>query len=251
MSGSPRHPHPNPTTHPASYKEHEEDKAPCDYCGNSKALLYCRADSAKLCFSCDREVHSTNRLFSKHTRTLLCDSCNDSPASILCSTESSVLCQNCDWERHKLSLPSVHERGPLEGFTGCPSVSELLTIVGFEDIGKKALLLGGESGGCGVNGDGFVGWEIEGLSDFFVWDAPSVVSLDDLISSGSSHNFQAMEVPPLPKVYICIYYFLVWLQENRKRSRNSFSIFEDLRKLIVFFFFKNKRTEDRKCEDKC
>ncbi|XP_027350839.1 zinc finger protein CONSTANS-LIKE 13 [Abrus precatorius] len=167
---------------------------PCDYCGHSTALLYCRADSAKLCFSCDREVHSTNQLFSKHTRTLLCDACDHSPATILCSTETSVLCQNCDWERHNVSLSSLHERRPLEGFTGCPSVTELLTIVGFRDIGKKALLSPEES-------DGFLGCEIEGLSsDLFVWDAPSVVSLDDLISSSaSSHNFQAMEVPPMPK----------------------------------------------------
>ncbi|TKY61826.1 Zinc finger protein CONSTANS 13 [Spatholobus suberectus] len=168
---------------------------PCDYCGHSTALLYCRADSAKLCFSCDREVHSTNQLFSKHTRTLLCDACDDSPATILCSTEASVLCQNCDWEKHNPALSSLHERGPIEGFTGCPSVSELLSIVGFRDVSKKTLLSPQGSGA-----DGFFGSEIEGLSDLFVWDAPSVVTLDDLISSSaSSHSFQAMEVPPLPK----------------------------------------------------
>ncbi|KAK7259432.1 hypothetical protein RIF29_25039 [Crotalaria pallida] len=188
---------------------------PCDYCSNTTALLYCRADSAKLCFSCDREVHSTNQLFSKHTRFLLCDECDDSPATILCSTESSVLCQNCDWEKHNNN--SVHERRPLEGFTGCPCVNELLTIVGFEDITKKSLLsLDLESGG----GDGYLGYEIEGISDLFVWDAPSVVSLDDLISnSGSSHNYQAMEVPPLPK--------------NRKAAcgRHKEEVLSQLRKL--------------------
>lgn len=186
MGGSPRNPNPNP-----SHKLFR----PCDYCGNSNAVIYCRADSAKLCFSCDREVHSTNQLFSKHTRSLICDSCDDSPATILCSTESSVFCQNCDWENHNLSLSSPHERRPLEGFTGCPSVTELLSILGLQDIGKKSLLLPQES-----VGDGFVGYEIEGLSDMFVWDAPSFVSLDDLISSSpSSHNYRAMEVPPLPK----------------------------------------------------
>ncbi|CAL0311074.1 unnamed protein product [Lupinus luteus] len=169
---------------------------PCDYCAQTKALLYCRADSAKLCFSCDREVHSTNQLFSKHTRFLLCDICDDSPATILCSTESSVLCQNCDWEKHNnSSSSSVHERRPLEGFSGCPCVNELLSIVGFEDVGKKSLLFSDLE-----SGDGFLGYEIEEISDLFVLDAPSVVSMDDLISSsGSSHNYQAMEVPPLPK----------------------------------------------------
>lgn len=69
--------------------------------------------------------------------------------------------------------------------------------MGFQDVGKKSLLSTQESG------DGFLGYEIEGLSsDLLVWDTPSFVSLDDLISSSaSSHNFHAMEVPPLPKVY--------------------------------------------------
>ncbi|CAI8615038.1 unnamed protein product [Vicia faba] len=184
MADSPKNPNPS-----------HKPKRPCDYCSNSTAVLYCRADSAKLCFSCDREVHSTNQLFSKHTRSLICDSCDDSPATILCSTESSVFCQNCDWEKHNLSLSSPHERRPLEGFTGCPSVSELLTIVGLQEIGKKSLLLDQEA-----FGDGFLGYEIEGVSDLFVWDAPTFVSLDDLISSSpSSHNYTAMEVPLLPK----------------------------------------------------
>ncbi|KAF7818242.1 zinc finger protein CONSTANS-LIKE 13 [Senna tora] len=189
MSDSPKHPDPEVHTHSHSHR-------PCDYCGDATALLYCRADSAKLCFSCDREVHSTNQLFSKHTRALLCDACHDSPATILCSSETSVLCQNCDWERHNLSLSSVHDRRPLEGFTGCPPVTEMLTILGFEDMSKKDLISTQPSGG-----DAFLGSDLEdGLSDYFVWDAPAVVSLDDLITStSSSHNYQAMEVPPLPK----------------------------------------------------
>lgn len=160
----------------------------CDFCGNNTALLYCRADSAKLCFTCDREVHSTNQLFTKHTRWLLCNLCDSSPASILCCTETSVLCQNCDWESHN-KLLSLHERRPLEGFTGCPSVSELLSILGFEDLGKKELLCGGDDGAYG-------------FSDWVIWDTPSVVTLDDLIANNneSRHNYQAIGVPPLPKV---------------------------------------------------
>lgn len=170
----------------------------CDFCGESIALLYCRADSAKLCLSCDREVHSTNQLFTKHTRLLLCDSCNSSPASIFCSTDNSVLCQNCDWESHNLSSSSSpHDRRPLEGFSGCPSVTELLAILGFEDFGKKALFGGGEGGIVGSD----LGGSDYGFEDFLVWDTPSFVTLDDLIvSSGSQHTFQAMGVPPLPKV---------------------------------------------------
>lgn len=75
-------------------------------------------------------------------------------------------------------------------------VTELLSIWGFEDVSKKGLIA--------AAGDGFVGsasfGSDDGFSDYFVWDTPSVVSLDDLIvSSGSEHNYQAMGVPPLPK----------------------------------------------------
>lgn len=172
-------------------KEDQENHQPlCDFCGNNTALLYCRADSAKLCFTCDREVHSTNQLFTKHTRWLLCNLCDSSPASILCCTENFVYCQNCDWESHNKQL-SVHERRPLEGFSGCPCVSELLSIFGFEDLGKKELLYSGDD--CVEGGYGF--------SDWVIWDTPSVVSLDDLIDNNDSapHNFQAIGVPPLPK----------------------------------------------------
>ncbi|XP_073040707.1 zinc finger protein CONSTANS-LIKE 13 [Primulina eburnea] len=160
----------------------------CDFCNESTALLYCRADSAKLCLNCDREVHSTNQLFAKHSRCLLCDSCDSSPASIFCCSESVVLCQNCDWETHK-DVRCIHDRRPLEWFNGCPSVSELLNILGFEELGKKSLDLG----------DG----NDEEWSDLLVWETPSIVSIDDLIvsndSSDSGHRFQAMGVPPLPK----------------------------------------------------
>ncbi|CAL1392513.1 unnamed protein product [Linum trigynum] len=68
----------------------------CDYCNQATIVLYCRAHSARLCLACDREVHSTNQFFTKHTRWLLCDACDASPASIFCETEGSVLFQNCD-----------------------------------------------------------------------------------------------------------------------------------------------------------
>ncbi|KAL6208478.1 hypothetical protein ACLB2K_019427 [Fragaria x ananassa] len=183
-------------------KKQQKKKRVCDYCGVSMALLYCRADSAKLCFSCDKEVHSANQLFVKHTRSQLCDACDEAPASIFCSTESSVLCQNCDWERHNLSPATVHDRRPVEGFTGNPGLNELLAFVGFENLDKKGLVFSEESsGGGGFDGSGLdesLGLG-DGFSDFLVWETPSVVSLDDLIVSNPGHKFQAMGVPPLPK----------------------------------------------------
>ncbi|OMO77863.1 Zinc finger, B-box [Corchorus capsularis] len=166
----------------------------CDYCNQSKALLYCRADSAKLCFSCDREVHSANQLFNRHSRSQLCDACDRSPASIFCETEQSVFCSNCDWENHKLSLSSSHNRRPIEGFTGCPSVSELVSFVGIEDLGNKVPFLGEEKVGCGD------GCEEDGYLDLLSWETPVISGFDDLIvSSDFNHGFKPTDVPSLPK----------------------------------------------------
>ncbi|OMP06618.1 Zinc finger, B-box [Corchorus olitorius] len=166
----------------------------CDYCNQSKALLYCRADSAKLCFSCDREVHSANQLFNRHSRSQLCDACDKSPASIFCETEQSVFCSNCDWENHKLSLSSSHNRRPIEGFTGCPSVSELVSFIGIEDLGNKAPFLGEDKVGCGD------GCEEDGYLDLLTWETPVISGFDDLIvSSDFNHGFKPTDVPSLPK----------------------------------------------------
>lgn len=180
-------------------EELQQSRRLCDYCNDITALVYCRADSARLCLSCDREVHSTNQLFSKHTRSQLCDGCDSAAASIFCETEHSVLCQNCDWERHSLSRSSsTHNRRPIEGFSGCPTAGELVTVLGFEDLGhKKALFSSEESDG--LHGSGLDGFGDDYLN-MFVWESPAVVSIDDLIvSSDSGVNFQAMGVPPLPK----------------------------------------------------
>ncbi|KAJ6329176.1 hypothetical protein OIU77_010786 [Salix suchowensis] len=172
-----------------------QQKRLCDYCNETTALLYCRADSAKLCLSCDHEVHSTNQLFSKHTRLLLCDDCHASPVSVYCETEHSALCQICDCERHSLSSsPSTHNRRPIEGFTGCPSGNELMEILGFEDLGHKQSLSFSEET------DGFMGSGLDDdYSDLFVWDSPAVCIDDLIMSSDSGPNFQASGAPPLPK----------------------------------------------------
>lgn len=178
---------------PNSSKNSQEKQSLCDFCGDLRAVLYCRADSAKLCLKCDHKVHSTNQLFTKHTRSVLCDACDSSPSSIFCSTHCSVLCQNCDWESHRISQPTVHDRRPIEGFIGCPSVVELLANFGFDELGKKKKI--------DNNSDGIEDSENFRFSDYLIWETPSVVSLDDLISSdGSDHNFQATGFPPLPKV---------------------------------------------------
>ncbi|XP_077232598.1 zinc finger protein CONSTANS-LIKE 13-like [Tasmannia lanceolata] len=173
----------------------------CDHCSETQALLYCRADLAKLCLSCDRQVHAANPLFAKHTRFQLCDSCSSNPASIRCSTENLLLCQNCDFDSHSHSHSSLHDRRPLDGFSGCPSAIDLSSIIGFED---KSLFLSCNSA---ENGDWFMqegenmGEDEDGFLDQWVWETPNVVSLEDLIvpMSDSCRNFQAMGFIPPPK----------------------------------------------------
>ncbi|CAN8256170.1 unnamed protein product [Cochlearia groenlandica] len=46
----------------------------CDTCRTTTCTVYCHADSAYLCTSCDAQVHSANRVASRHKRVLVCES---------------------------------------------------------------------------------------------------------------------------------------------------------------------------------
>ncbi|GKV50938.1 hypothetical protein SLEP1_g57615 [Rubroshorea leprosula] len=92
------------------------------------------ADSAKLCLFCDQHVHSANLLLRKHLRSQICDNCGSEPVAVRCVTDNLVLCQECDWDAHgSCSVSSAHERTPVEGFSGCPSVLELASAWGLDD----------------------------------------------------------------------------------------------------------------------
>ncbi|KAM7270816.1 hypothetical protein ACFE04_030030 [Oxalis oulophora] len=104
----------------------------CEFCGEQRAIVYCRSDSACLCLSCDRNVHSANALSKRHPRTLLCERCNSQPAFVRCAEEKISLCQDCDWTSHGKSTPnSSHKRQPINSYCGCPSSSELSSIWSF------------------------------------------------------------------------------------------------------------------------
>ncbi|KAE8679950.1 Zinc finger protein CONSTANS-LIKE 13 [Hibiscus syriacus] len=112
---------------------------PCDFCNEQTAILYCRADSAKLCLFCDQHVHSANLLSRKHLRSQICDNCGNEPVSVRCETDNLVLCQVCDWDAHgSCSVSAAHDRTLVEGFSGCPSAVELASAWGFDLEEKKA-----------------------------------------------------------------------------------------------------------------
>ncbi|KAF8018371.1 hypothetical protein BT93_H3302 [Corymbia citriodora subsp. variegata] len=103
--------------------------APCDFCAGRAAVLYCRADSARLCLPCDRHVHSANLLARKHLRSRICDACSSEPASALCPAEDLALCDDCDLDARG-GCSASHGRDPAEGFSGCPSSLELASLWG-------------------------------------------------------------------------------------------------------------------------
>ncbi|KAL4638520.1 hypothetical protein ACB092_03G152500 [Castanea dentata] len=115
------------------------ETVPCDFCSQQIAVLYCRADSAKLCLFCDQHVHSANLLSRKHLRSQICDNCSSEPVSVRCSTDNLVLCQECDLDAHgSCSVSASHDRSPIEGFSGCPSALDLASFWGLDLDDKKA-----------------------------------------------------------------------------------------------------------------
>ncbi|KAL4366323.1 hypothetical protein GQ457_05G019560 [Hibiscus cannabinus] len=118
----------------------------CHLCNSTPAVLYCSADSASLCLFCDQKVHSTDALSLKHVRSQICDGCRAKPASFLCSDDNLMLCHDCDRNSHNSSgccgsamHQHQHQRSPVEGFRGRPSVIQLASVFGF-DLKPKDLM---------------------------------------------------------------------------------------------------------------
>ncbi|XP_065869014.1 B-box zinc finger protein 19-like isoform X2 [Euphorbia lathyris] len=80
----------------------------CDVCESAAAILFCAADEAALCRSCDEKVHLCNKLASRHVRVGLadpsdvprCDICENAPAFFYCEIDGSSLCLQCDMIVH-------------------------------------------------------------------------------------------------------------------------------------------------------
>lgn len=89
----------------------------CDSCKSEAATVFCRADTAYLCISCDSKVHAANKLASRHARVWVCEVCEHAPASITCKADAAHLCATCDRDIHTAnSLARRHDRVPLTPF---------------------------------------------------------------------------------------------------------------------------------------
>lgn len=158
----------------------------CDFCAEVRSTVYCRADAARLCLSCDRHVHAANAVSRRHERTLLCDGCNLRPAALRCLTDNLSLCQSCDWDTHGSSpIASHHSRRTIECFTGCPSAADLARIWGC-DFGDSPVGAASTSPLACTKGDSILPQHIEETGNW--WDASVVTadSLDSNIANGLS-----------------------------------------------------------------
>ncbi|CAJ1947288.1 unnamed protein product [Sphenostylis stenocarpa] len=91
----------------------------CDTCRSAPCIVYCHADSAYLCSSCDARVHAANRVASRHERVWVCEACERAPAAFLCKADAASLCSSCDADIHSANpLASRHHRVPILPISG-------------------------------------------------------------------------------------------------------------------------------------
>uniref|UniRef100_A0A7N0U1X1 B box-type domain-containing protein n=1 Tax=Kalanchoe fedtschenkoi TaxID=63787 RepID=A0A7N0U1X1_KALFE len=102
----------------------------CEFCTALRPVVYCKADVAHLCLSCDARVHSANELSGRHFRTILCQSCRNRPAYVRCMNHEMFICRNCDRTLHGFS--SQHQKRVLKTYMGCPSPEEFAVLWGFD-----------------------------------------------------------------------------------------------------------------------
>nr|KYP64921.1 putative salt tolerance-like protein At1g75540 family [Cajanus cajan] len=86
-------------------------KIQCDVCDKVEALVFCPADEAALCHTCDRTIHHANKLATKHARFSLhyptsqdfplCDICQEKRAYVFCQEDRAILCRECDLPIHR------------------------------------------------------------------------------------------------------------------------------------------------------
>ncbi|KAG9148999.1 hypothetical protein Leryth_010602 [Lithospermum erythrorhizon] len=109
-------------------------KIQCDVCNKDEATMFCVADEAALCTSCDHRVHHANKLAGKHHRfsliqpsnedTPLCDICQEKRALLFCQQDRAILCKDCDESIHKANQHTQkHNRFLLTGIKLSPSSS--------------------------------------------------------------------------------------------------------------------------------
>ncbi|GFZ00262.1 B-box zinc finger family protein [Actinidia rufa] len=102
----------------------------CQFCVALRPVVYCKADAAQLCLSCDAKVHSANALSNRHPRTLLCEACRYRAAYVRCSDHRMFMCRGCDNNLHDHT--SRHRKRVIRSYMGCPSAKDFAVLWGFQ-----------------------------------------------------------------------------------------------------------------------
>ncbi|CAH8386512.1 unnamed protein product [Eruca vesicaria subsp. sativa] len=102
----------------------------CEVCKAYRAVVYCIADAANLCLTCDAKVHSANALSGRHLRTLLCGFCKNQPCVVRCLDHKMFLCNGCNDKIHGV-VSSKHVRHDVRCYTRCPSAKDFAVMWGF------------------------------------------------------------------------------------------------------------------------
>ncbi|XP_078167561.1 B-box zinc finger protein 21-like isoform X2 [Carex rostrata] len=132
----------------------------CDFCSVEAASLFCFADEAALCNSCDYKIHQANKVASKHCRfsflhpssddqaasshqqAPLCDICQKKRGFIFCKEDRAILCRECDLSIHTTSdLTRQHTRYLLTGvqLSSVPISSTPTIVEEEEEVGDGSL----------------------------------------------------------------------------------------------------------------
>ncbi|KAF8040325.1 hypothetical protein BT93_B2532 [Corymbia citriodora subsp. variegata] len=98
----------------------------CEFCRALRPVIYCQADAAQLCLSCDAKVHSANALSNRHLRSLLCNSCRYRPAYAHCLDHKLYICRNCDRRIHDGSCQ--HQTQAINSYMGSPSANDFAKL---------------------------------------------------------------------------------------------------------------------------
>ncbi|KAJ7943090.1 CONSTANS-like zinc finger protein [Quillaja saponaria] len=102
----------------------------CEFCKALRPVVYCKADSAYLCLSCDSKIHLANSLSSRHLRTILCNLCRYRPAYVQCLDHQMFVCRGCDQKLHNVSFQ--HQKRAIRSYMGCPSAKDFAVLWGFK-----------------------------------------------------------------------------------------------------------------------
>lgn len=205
----------------------KEMEIQCDVCSKEAASVFCCADDAALCGTCDRRVHRANKLAGKHRRFSLllpsaaesgakpdplCDICQEKQGFIFCKEDRAILCKECDAPIHQANnITMKHSRflltgtrlseapissysAPLETDEQTPAVAGESLISGngsTTKIDNKSIGSGSSSSISEYLIKMLPGWQVE---DLLVDDAAAVAASKGIYQTNEMLSFQETDV---------------------------------------------------------